>query len=116
MRKTLYTILFMLLTASCSTQYKLIGSWEEIGYKKEHLTFEENGNMSFDNIKGPIEFKYEIKEKSDNIIKFNIIVYREGIEYKTALHTATFNTSDTIIIKNIDFPEVKENTYHKMKK
>lgn len=71
--------------------------------------------MSFDDIKVPIELKYEIIERSKDTIKFNVVVYREGDKFKSAMHHATFNTSDTLTVKNIDFPEVRSNTYHRLK-
>ena len=116
MKQIIYCLPILLLTFSCSLEYQLIGNWEESSYKKEHLTIEENGKMSFDNIGGPIEFKYEIIEKNDNITTFNVIVFRDGKELKSAKHSAVFNSNDTVTINNLDFKEVKPNTYHRLKK
>lgn len=114
MRNIFYFLLVVLSTMSCSTSNKLIGTWEEINYKKEHLTFDKNGTMFFDDMKGPIELKYEIVERSKDTIKFNVTVYHEGEEIKSALHSATFNTSDTVTMKNVDSPKVRSNTYQRL--
>lgn len=112
-----YFSLFILLTLliSCETEASILGNWEEVNYKKETLQFHEDGRMEIKQ-KGekgdtPINFKYEVLESKEGYVMLNVSVYNGQTFLKKAKHKITFKDENTITVENVDFPEVKSNTY-----
>lgn len=112
-----YLSLFVLVAilASCVTESQLVGKWEEVNYKRETLQFHEDGIMELkqkgEKGNSPINFKYEIIDSQENYIMFNMFVYNDTTFIKQAKHKATFKDENTITVENLDFPDVKSNTY-----
>lgn len=115
-----YFSLFVLITflVSCETENLIIGNWEEVNYKRETIQFYDDGRMEIkqkgEKVDSPINFKYEILESKVNYMMLNISVYNAETFIKKAKHKITFKNENIITLENVDFPDVKSNTYTRL--
>ena len=115
MIKYLSLIVLVIFLVSCENESPLVGSWIEVNSKNETVQFHEDGKMEFkqkgETGQSPINFKYEIIDSKEGYILFNLFVYNDTTFIKKAKHKATFEDENTITIENLDFPDVKSDTY-----
>jgi hypothetical protein len=108
-------LLLLILLISCETEASILGNWEEVHYQKEILQFHEDGRMEIkqkgEKGSSPINFKYEILESKEDYVMLNVSIYDGETFVKKAKHKITFKNENTITVENVDFPEVKSNTY-----